>query len=717
MRKLFTISILACYLICGCTTVPVKDVSLSDSSVEASTPGPEVEKNAIHVPAPSTPWRDVEEKRVSPPPTKPLSQKEKIMVYEQMMEASLLEENNQFKEAGEIYLKSLALLPQSFFLTQKAGAALLLSGQPEEAVRIARESIQNSTPTPEIHLLLARAYASQNHLEKAIEQYERSLALNPRSIEAMAEVNVLYLRTNKLEKSLAMFRQLQRYDRIQAIFYQFKIALLLLQLNRVDEALVEYRSLAEHYPDIFDVHYHLGTIYEMKNEAAKAIEAYLTALNLNPSVDEEKEVRHRLGVLYTERSSFSEAFYQYSRIKEIDKSDIMARKALVTIHLALGKMNEATDEILELGTLSPASYRIHLLLFEILFKQQREEEAFRHFLDAFHVSIEEKSEPDCQAFLFDVTRPSFLSKASELNLLDIIQTELDSCREQLPFLSRTHFARTAFGLYIQDENQILEGLNLILDVLAQLEGEKEENAINDVCYELLFWYKVRHAFQDRDLFAQVLASLQQCLQHFPENRALNQAVSQLYLDGNQWEKAERQLRKTKNLVVDENEEWKQIVLQLSFVLEKQDKIDQLETVLRDAIARLPEDAQLFNFLGYTFADRNVRLEEALQLIERAIEIDPNDGNIKDSLGWVYYRLGRYEDAIETLSSAADMEKNHPVILDHLGDALLEDGQHQAAIDNWKKSLKYGPDFPSEFTPEFQEGVKQKIKRIESKMLP
>ena len=70
--------------------------------------------------------------------------------------------------------------------------------------------------------------------------------------------------------------------------------------------------------------------------------------------------------------------------------------------------------------------------------------------------------------------------------------------------------------------------------------------------------------------------------------------------------------------------------------------------MKEAMELYPDDAQVYNFLGYTYADHNVRLEEALKLIEKAHQMAPEDGNIVDSLGWVYYRLGKYELAIQHL---------------------------------------------------------------------
>ena len=115
----------------------------------------------------------------------------------------------------------------------------------------------------------------------------------------------------------------------------------------------------------------------------------------------------------------------------------------------------------------------------------------------------------------------------------------------------------------------------------------------------------------------------------------------------------------------------------AMVLEKLNDFDGLERDLRKVISVKPDHAHAYNALGYTLADRNIRLSEALKLIEKAVALSPRDGFILDSLGWVHFRLGNLERAISILRQAYSL-RSDPEIAAHLGEALWTAGQKEEA---------------------------------------
>jgi Flp pilus assembly protein TadD len=96
--------------------------------------------------------------------------------------------------------------------------------------------------------------------------------------------------------------------------------------------------------------------------------------------------------------------------------------------------------------------------------------------------------------------------------------------------------------------------------------------------------------------------------------------------------------------------------------------------MRRAIEINPQNASALNYLGYTYADLGIQLDEAERLIRRALDIAPNDGFYIDSLGWVYYQRGQYEQAVEHLERAAELAGEDPTIVEHLGDAYQRMGK-------------------------------------------
>lgn len=130
----------------------------------------------------------------------------------------------------------------------------------------------------------------------------------------------------------------------------------------------------------------------------------------------------------------------------------------------------------------------------------------------------------------------------------------------------------------------------------------------------------------------------------------------------------------------------ELLYDAAMMAERLNKIDVLETNLRRVIALKPDHAQAYNALGYTLADRNLRLQEAKQLLDKAHKLAPDDAFILDSVGWVYYRLGNLQDALEYLQRAY-AQRQDPEIAAHLGEVLWKLGRSEEAEKVLRESMK------------------------------
>ena len=127
-----------------------------------------------------------------------------------------------------------------------------------------------------------------------------------------------------------------------------------------------------------------------------------------------------------------------------------------------------------------------------------------------------------------------------------------------------------------------------------------------------------------------------------------------------------------------------------------------EPDFKKALELFPEQPLALNYLGYSWVDQGLHLEEGEKLLRRAVELRPDDGYIIDSLGWVHYRLGRYEEAVRELERAVDMRPGDPVINDHLGDAYWRVGRKLEAYFQWNHARDLNPE------PEDLERILKKI---------
>jgi len=128
----------------------------------------------------------------------------------------------------------------------------------------------------------------------------------------------------------------------------------------------------------------------------------------------------------------------------------------------------------------------------------------------------------------------------------------------------------------------------------------------------------------------------------------------------------------------------------ALLADKLNKYDLMEKLLREAIKIRPDYAVAYNALGYSFADRNINLEDAKKYIELALSISPNNHYILDSMGWLYFRLGKLDSALSFIQKAYDVQSD-PEIAAHLGEILWAQGKKKEANDLLELSLQSSPD--------------------------
>ncbi len=144
--------------------------------------------------------------------------------------------------------------------------------------------------------------------------------------------------------------------------------------------------------------------------------------------------------------------------------------------------------------------------------------------------------------------------------------------------------------------------------------------------------------------------------------------------------------------LEEHPDQPDLLYDSAMVAEKLDKLDAAEAHLTRLIAVSPDNAQALNALGYTLVDRTQRTGEGLALIDRALKLAPDDPFILDSMGWAYFRMGKYDDA-ETYLRRALAERSDPEIAAHLGEVLWARGERVRAQEVWQSQLKATPDNP------------------------
>ena len=152
-----------------------------------------------------------------------------------------------------------------------------------------------------------------------------------------------------------------------------------------------------------------------------------------------------------------------------------------------------------------------------------------------------------------------------------------------------------------------------------------------------------------------------------------------------------------------------IVFTRGALYEHQKEYDQAEKEFRSVLKADPDNAGALNYLGYMLADRNIRLDEAQQMISKAVDLEPDNGAYLDSLGWLHYRQNHLDQAADELRQALDKIKKDPTVHDHLAEVYFKQGKIKEAIQQWEASVsEMKGAAPSEQDPEELAKITRKL---------
>ena len=189
------------------------------------------------------------------------------------------------------------------------------------------------------------------------------------------------------------------------------------------------------------------------------------------------------------------------------------------------------------------------------------------------------------------------------------------------------------------------------------------------------------------------ADLKKMLSGKADDRDIYVSLANTYEKGKRWDEMGKALDAAEKLS-DSTEDKSGIWFMRGAMLERMKKLDKAEVEFRKVLKANPDNAGAMNYIGYMLADANLRLEESLDLITKALDIEPGNGAYLDSLGWVQFRLGRLEDAEKNLRRALDKTPRDPTVHDHMAEHADEGIQSEGSrgpVGNFAQGV--GNQFP------------------------
>ncbi|HSD27653.1 MAG TPA: tetratricopeptide repeat protein [Vicinamibacteria bacterium] len=452
-------------------------------------------------------------------------------------------------------------------------------------------------------------------------------------------------------------------------------------------------------PGNFEAHVQRGTHLLLARESEQAVAALKTALELQP---DSSRAYQMLGDIYARGDDVDQAVLNFRKALDIEPENVRIRLALGEVLLGAKRPKEALAEAEDVLSTDPANRFAQDLKARSLRDLRRFDEAVA-VADALVAS----DPKDQKAAYLQVTiaeaRRDFAAAAKRLE--EILSRPAAASDEggsdRRVFLVHLGFAYQQLERYLdaakafaraRDEGGSPDANLLSFHAEALYLAKQHDEALaavraarerfpDDVDLTGLEATLLREKGDEAAATA-LIEGLRAKAPQEEKSKVLGR-VADFYRRAGRYDEAERALREA----LEADPKSLGSLFQLGAVLERQKRHDDAEAVVRQALVIEPDSAPVLNYLGYMNADRNVRVEEALTLVQKAVEIDPQSGAYQDSLGWALYRLNRLEAAEEAVRRALERDGDNAVVLDHMGDIQARRGRVAEALSYWQRALK------------------------------
>ncbi|MGA2415612.1 MAG: tetratricopeptide repeat protein [Candidatus Sulfotelmatobacter sp.] len=605
-------------------------------------------------------------------------------------------------KAMEEYRQAIEADPSSEFLTSGLAELYVKTGRIRDAVLEAQDILKRDPNNIEAHKLLGRIYlrslgdmpgngnGTDNVLKLAIEQYEQIVKIEPDNVDDHLLLGRLYRLNNDLQKAEA----------------ELKIAV------KLD-------------PDSEEAVTTLALLFSDEGDTAHALQV----LSAVPDSGRSAKLYAALGATYEQRKDYKSAINAYKHAIQLDRDNLDAIRGLAENYLNDGQIDAALDQYKVIADANPEDAQTYLRISEIYRRQGKYDEA----LDSLKKA--QAMVPDALEVPYNIA-VVYQAQARYDEAEKILQELLK--KTEKPESSYSQSDRNNRGIFIERLGMVYrdqENYQAAVETFRKMIALGDDNArtgyqdIIDTYREAKQWPQAtaaaKEALQklpdDRDLRMVLdsqladtgdpekpLADVRALLKGTQEDREVYIRLAIMYTRLKRWPEAEEALNLAQKLSTKaEDKEYVDFLRGSTYEREK--KYDQAETEFKKVLAANPQSAITLNYLGYMNADRGVELEESLGYIKAAVSLEPTNGAYLDSLGWAYFKLGKYDQAEETLNKASLHMSSDPTVQDHLGDLYQKTGRLKLAAAHWERALEeWNKTVASEVETDLQVATQKKL---------
>jgi tetratricopeptide (TPR) repeat protein len=585
-------------------------------------------------------------------------------------------------------------------------------GRTHDAEVTARNLLKISPDDVQAHKLLGRIYLRQlgegenagasasttsSILNQAITEFEKIVALTPKSVEDRMVLGQLYTVKHDSKKAEEQFKTAQAIEPDSE-----EVVLNLAHLYAESGDLQHAVKVIEDVPvndRTAKMEFALGAAYDQLKQPKDAISAYQRAADMEPS---DLHTLDALAQALLANNQLDEALKQFKQLAEADPENPEAPVHISEIQRRQGKFEDALTTIRQARKLDPTNLEAGFnegLLLDVLGRFDEAVKTYSAMVDlTSHANgaytNEEKN-----------NRGIFLERLGAIYL------------EQ----NKTDLAITAYQKMIDmGGDTALRGYQGQVD--AYRNGRQFDKAIEVSRKAVAADPKNRDLklmlageLADTNQADEGLTMAKALLNNSADDRTVWIAIGQIDVRLRRWKDAEDCFNKAEPLTT-KREDRTYLLFLRGELAERQKHFEPAEQLFRQVLDLDPSNSMTLNYYGYMLADKSVRLPEALKLIRKAVDLEPMNGAFLDSLGWVYFKMGQYELAEDNLRKAVERDQTDPTVHEHMGDLYEKTGRIRQAAAQWERSLaEFAKSAPADIEPADVAKVQKKLEGARVKL--
>ena len=620
----------------------------------------------------------------APVPTAPRSSRQgatadapKAEAYYFFLLGRHLEKSGDIEGAADAYERAAELDAESADILSELGAMRRRHNQPDAAIAAAERALQRDADSEEANRILGMVYARlvgdqrvttrlprdpqtmARYAKNAIGHLEKARASASSDVTLLLVLGRLYVRTRAHENAIEVLTKLLDEEPRSSQALQLLARAYDEAGRRADAiALLEAATQRETRPS--RILGELAELYEQDLRWTDAVDAYEKAIEGRPRSG---SIKRRLASALLNAGETTRARDVLRELVEVRPTDAAGLYLLSDVERRLNNFEAAEATARRLMAVEPDGIRGAFALAQV-FEQRREYRA-----------VVETLEPAVAAARDGNMRPRQIS--SLLARVGFAYQEVGEFDQAIAMLKEAlelSPAALAFEVQLGQAYVVARRFSEALESVRRAQG-RHADSLNLSRLEA-------QALSGSGQLEQAVSVLKNAVDTHQGVPIAYVALADLYEDAGEFDAAHGVLETAGAKFPEDTS----ILFQLGAVFERQKQYRDAERVFRQVLSHDPQHASALNYLGYMLADRGERLEESVDLLRRAIAVDPHNPAFLDSLGWAYFKLNRLDLAEAHLQEASDQLTSNSVVQDHLGDLMYTLGRYREAIVAWERAL-------------------------------